>query len=82
MQRTVSSIKFTYANVTIDENGTPKAELATHNVFNETDENKALKKAIKDIGYFKPIKTEKTTALYFLDDDIFFRYAVKVEDKG
>lgn len=74
MQRTVYSTKFTYVENTIQEDGQITAELKSVTVH-ETDEKKALKKAIKLIGNFKPIKTEKISALYVLDDDIFFKYA-------
>ncbi len=84
MQRTVTSIKFTYADVELKEDGETNVTLKVITVFNETDEEKALKKAVKKIGMFKPVKTEKFNQLYFLDDEIFFKYAtVKgTEDSG
>lgn len=74
MQRTVYSTKFTYAHTTINEDNTLTTELKTITVH-ETDEKKALKKAFKEVGNFAPLKTEKVSALYVLDDDIFFKYA-------
>ena len=79
MQRTVYSTKFTYVENTITEDGQITAEIKSITVH-ETDEKKALKKAIKEIGNFKPLKTEKVSALYVLDDDIFFKYAKVKED--
>lgn len=80
MQRTVKATKFTYAKTTINEDGQISAELATIEVP-ETDHKKALKKAFKEVGTFAPLKTETTETLYILDDDIFFKYAVKAEPK-
>lgn len=74
MQRTVYSTKFTYVKNTLAEDGQIKSELAEH-IVHETDENRALKKAVKEIGMFAPIKTEKISELYVLDDEIFFKYA-------
>lgn len=79
MQRTVYSTKFTYVENTITEDGQITAEIKTVTVH-ETDEKRALKKAIKEIGNFKPLKTEKVSALYVLDDDIFFKYATVKAD--
>lgn len=79
MQRTVYSTKFTYVQNTITEDGEIKSEIATH-IVHETDEKKALKKAVKEIGMFAPVKVEKVSELYVLDDEIFFKYAtVKVD---
>lgn len=78
MQRTVYSTKFTFAKTEL-VNGELTATLATITVH-ETDEKRALKKAFKEIGTFAPLKTEKVSALYVLDDDIFFKYAKRVED--
>lgn len=74
MQRTVYSTKFTYVENTIKEDGQITAEIKSVTIH-ETDEKKALKKAVKEIGMFAPIKTEKVSELYVLDDDIFFKYA-------
>ena len=74
MQRTVYSTKFTYEENTIKEDGQITAEIKSVTIH-ETDEKKALKKAVKEIGMFAPIKTEKVSELYVLDDDIFFKYA-------
>lgn len=79
MQRTVKSTKFTYAVNTINEKGEITATLATVEIA-ETDTKKALKKAFKLVGTpFTPLKTETVETLYKLDDEIFFKYAVKVE---
>lgn len=79
MQRTVYSTKFTYVKNTLTDDGQIKSELATH-IVHETDEKKALKKAVKEIGMFAPIKSEKVSDLYILDDEIFFKYATIKED--
>lgn len=79
MQRTVYSTKFTYVENKIKDDGQITAEIKSVTIH-ETDEKKALKKAVKEIGMFAPIKTEKVSELYVLDDDIFFKYAtVKVD---
>jgi hypothetical protein len=80
MQRTVKATKFTYAKTELI-NGELVSELATIEVP-ETDHKKALKKAFKEVGTFAPLKTETTENLYILDDEIFFRYAVKAEPKS
>lgn len=79
MQRTVYSTKFTYVENTIKEDGQITAEIKSVTIH-ETDEKKALKKAVKEIGMFAPIKTEKVSELYVLDDDIFFKYATVKAD--
>lgn len=81
MQRTVKGIKFTYANHTINENGELVSALDSI-VIAETNEKKALKKAFKQVGTFKPLKTENVEKLFVLDDEIFFKYAVEVEPKN
>lgn len=81
MQRTVKATKFTYAVTEVNEKGELTAKLAYVEVP-ETDEKKALRKAFKKVGTFAPIKTEITETLYLLDDEIFFKYAVKAEDKN
>lgn len=80
MQRTVKATKFTYAVNELLENGTLAGRIETVEVP-ETDEKKALKKAFKKVGPFTPLATEITETLYVLDDDIFFKYAQKVEPK-
>lgn len=75
MQRTVKSVKITYAHNELDNENKLVTELRTHTVFNETDEKKAIKKAIKELGYIQPIKIESVEDLYILDDEIFFKYA-------
>ncbi len=81
MQRTVKATKFTYAVNEINEKGELTAKIATVEVP-ETDPKKALKKAFKEVGTFAPLKTETTETLYILDDEIFFKYAVKAEPKN
>lgn len=79
MQRTVKGTRFTYANVTI-ENGNVNTELKTIDIP-ETDEKRAYKKAVKELGKnFTPIKTETTETLWLLEDEIFFKYAHKAND--
>ena len=80
MQRTVKATKFTYAVNEINEKGELTAKIATVEVP-ETDNKKALKKAFKEVGPFTPLKVETTETLYILDDEIFFKYAVKAEPK-
>lgn len=78
MQRTVYSTRITYAKTELNENNELVATMDTITVH-ETDEKKALKVATKKLGLFNPLKIEKTSALYVLDDDIFFKYAKRVE---
>ena len=79
MQRTVYGTKFTYVDFDIDEQGNVSHAIKQITI-NETDEKKALKKAHKLVGTFKPVKVEKVSALYILDDDIFFKYATIKEN--
>ena len=79
MQRTVHGTKFTYVKSTL-VNGQIESKVETITV-QEADEKKALKKAYKEVGAFQPVMVEKVDALYYLDDDIFFKYAVKVDPK-
>lgn len=74
MQRTVYSTKFTYVHNEVMADNTIKSEVREITIH-ETDEKKALRKAHKKVGYFSPIKTEKVSELYVLDDEIFFKYA-------
>ena len=78
MQRTVNGTKFHYVVNTIDENGVIASELKEI-IVDDTNEKRAYKKAVKMVGNFVPVKTEKVKALYKLDDEIFFKYAVKVD---
>ena len=80
MQRTVYSTKIIYAKNEINEKGEIVAKLAEITIH-ETDEKKALKSAVKKIGLFQPLKIEKVSALYVLDDETFFKYAKKVTDE-
>ena len=79
MQRTVHGTKFTYVKSTL-VNGQIESKVETITV-QEADERKALKKAYKEVGAFQPVLVEKVDALYYLDDEIFFKYAVKVDPK-
>ena len=78
MQRTVKSTKFTYAVNELHENGEISTKLENIEIA-EKDQKKALKQAFKKVGTFAPLKVETTEALYILDDEIFFKYAVKAE---
>lgn len=78
MQRTIASTRFIYVENVLNEDGTLASEVKSITVH-ETDEKKAFRKAVKEIGNFKPLKTETVTKTYFLDDDIFFKYAVALE---
>ena len=80
MQRTIKLTKFTYAESVLNEEGGLETKLQDITV-NETNEKKALKKAFKEVGVFKPLKVEVVERLYQLDDEIFFKYA-KLVDKG
>ena len=79
MQRTVHGTKFTYVKSTL-VNGQIESKVETITI-QEADEQKALKKAYKEVGAFQPVMVEKVDALYYLDDEIFFKYAVKVDPK-
>lgn len=79
MQRTVKFTKFIYVENEITENGEIMSAIKTVTVP-ENDDKKALRMAIKKVGVFVPLKTEKTEKLYKLDDDIFFKYAVEVTE--
>lgn len=82
MQRTVYSTKFTFVRNELNEDGTIASRIDTITVH-ETDEKKALKKAFKLVGTFAPLKVEKVSALYVLDDDIFFKYAtIKADEEN
>lgn len=80
MQRTVYSTKFTYVVNEIDEKGGITSRLETITIH-ESDEKKALKKAVKIVGMFAPIKTEKVSGLYKLDDEEFFKHATLVSEE-
>ena len=80
MQRTIKLTKFTYVESVLNEEGGLETKLQDITI-NETNEKKALKKAFKEVGVFKPLKVEQVERLYQLDDEIFFKYA-KLVDKG
>ena len=80
MQRTIKLTKFTYTESVLNEEGGLETKLQDITI-NETNEKKALKKAFKEVGVFKPLKVEVVERLYQLDDEIFFKYA-KLVDKG
>ena len=80
MQRTIKLTKFTYAESVLNEKGELETTLQDITI-NETNEKKALKKAFKEVGVFKPLKVEQVERLYQLDDEIFFKYA-KLVEKG
>ena len=79
MQRTVKFTKFTYVENELTENNEIVSAIKTVTVP-ENDDKKALRMAIKKVGAFVPLKTEKIEKLYKLDDDIFFKYAVEVTE--
>lgn len=78
MQRTVASTRFIYVENVLNDDGSLASEVKSITIH-ETDEKKAFRKAVKEIGYFKPLKVEIVNKTYFLDDDIFFKYAVALE---
>lgn len=79
MQRTVKFTRFTYVENELTENNEIVSVIKTVMVP-ENDDKKALKMAIKKVGVFVPLKTEKAEKLYKLDDEIFFKYAVELTD--
>ncbi len=79
MQRTVKQTRYTYAKTELNENNELFATLETVTV-NETEPKKALKMAFAQVGTFAPLKVETTETLYKLDDEIFFKYAVPVDN--
>lgn len=82
MQRTVYSTKFTYVDNEIHETEKGVEIVSTLKTItvHESEPKKALKNAIKEIGLFNPIKTEKVAELYVLNDEIFFKYATVKTD--
>ena len=80
MQRTVKMTKITYAKIVV-ENGDVQTQISAVEIP-ETDHNKAIKLAKKEVGDFTPIKCENVTYLFELEDDKFFSMAHKtrVED--
>ena len=78
MQRTVKQTKLIYADSVLNEEGVLETRL-NEIVVNEANPKKALKMAFKKVGLFKPLKVETVENLYVLDDEIFFKYAQKVE---
>lgn len=78
MQRTVNSTIVTYAETTLNPDGTPNTELKTVEV-DETAPKAVLKSAIKSVGhYIQPLKLEIRKRVFVLDDEIFFKYAKEV----
>ena len=79
MQRTIKGIRISYAVSEVKEDGTLTATLHYIDIA-ETDEKKAYKKAVKQLGFnFTPLKYEPFETLYVLDDAIFFEYAKPVK---
>lgn len=78
MKRTVHSTRFTFVNAELID-GELVTSLGTIEVP-EKNEKKAFKMAVKKMGIFKPVKVEHVSTLYILDDEIFFKYAVKADD--
>ena len=84
MQRTVKGTRISYAVSEVKNDGTLTATLHYVDVA-ETDEKKAYRKAVKQLGFnFTPLKYEPFETLYILDDAIFFQYAkpVTTEETG
>lgn len=74
MQRTVRTYQITLPKIEL-ENGQPKTTIVEHYV-REYDEKKAVRIAQKETGLkYPPLKIEYFDAVYYLDDEIFFRYA-------
>lgn len=69
MQRTVKGTKISFVEAT--ENGFEIKSVA----IPEADEKKAVKKLTKAIGTKTIVKTEPYEQTYYLDDEIFFKYA-------
>lgn len=77
MQRTAKTTRYTYAKVTI-ENGQTKIDVRKVDVT-ETDPKKAYKLAVKTIGHsFDPISTEVIETLWYMPDELWFKYATPV----
>lgn len=74
MQRTVKSTK-----VTLITRGSP--DTIEREFFNETDEKKILKNLEKEFqrGSFMIVDQHINEDLYILDDEVFFKYAVKAD---
>ena len=74
MQRTIKLTKFTYAESVLNEEGGLETKLQDITIM-ETNEKKALKKAFKEVGVFKPLKVEQIERLYskFLEENQPFR---------
>lgn len=78
MQRTVKGTKVNLVKVEVI-NGTVNTE-SFNKVYINLDEEKAIKKARKEFVNSAVVSTEEYSELYYLDDEIFFKYAVKVEN--
>lgn len=78
MQRTVKGTHYTYIHAEMRD-GAPVAEIRTVEVP-ESDPKKALR-AVAKLGVTPTaiLSAEIVENLYKLDDEIFFKYAVKVE---
>ena len=74
MQRTVKSTK-----VALITRGNP--DTIEREFFNETDKKKILKNLEKEFtrGSFMIVDQHTTDDLYLLDDETFFKYAVKAD---
>ena len=80
MQRTVKEFTFHYAEVTMREDNTPEVTMKSITIRTEYTQEKALKRAVKEVGYmFKPVKIEAVDRLYIMDDETFFKYATVKE---
>ena len=77
MQRTVKGKNFTVAKIVIN-NGVPEVENTTVKIA-EANTEKATKKLFKMYPDVKVLNVEDFEILYKLDDEIFFKYAVEVE---
>lgn len=77
MQRTVKATEITFAKVEM-VNGELTTHLETKEIP-ETDEKKAIRKLTKEVGNVAIVSTRTVENLWVLDDEIFFKYAHKVE---
>lgn len=79
MQRKVTQYTIKYATTVLNDDGTLKAELHEVTVV-APNEKEAIKKARKQEGIkFDVLAVDTTDVLYQMDDETFFKYAVKVE---
>ena len=79
MQRKVTQYNIKYATTVLNDDGTVSATLHTVEVI-APNEKVAMKKAYEKVGVkFEALAVDTAEVLYQMDDETFFKYAVKVE---